>query len=159
MQGKSQTPILNCGRIRRVNFPQQLSMDDPPVTLAEVAVNTGKVSLPSVLFNYSQVLSFQTTGANLDLTITYRLIRISHSSKTVRNLEEWTFRGAEIFPTQVPDLDTIEPLVVNFCDTNLEMNQTFVYRFQLAEVITNNARYKISDQVITAIVLNGSSDQ
>ncbi|MGM7701513.1 DUF4489 domain-containing protein [Pseudalkalibacillus sp. Hm43] len=158
MHGDSQTPILNCGRIRRVKFPQQLSMDDPPVTLAEVAVNTGKVNLPSVLFNYSQVLSFQTTGANLDLTITYRLIRISRASKTVKNLEEWTFRGAEIIPTDVPDLDTIEPLVVNFCDTGLEKDQSFVYRFQLAEVITNNARYRISDQVITAIVLDGASD-
>ncbi|WP_349408514.1 DUF4489 domain-containing protein [Pseudalkalibacillus sp. SCS-8] len=152
-------PFLKCGDILRANLPRQLSKKNPPINLAEVTVNLDGFETPGVLFNYSQILSFRTMGMNPKITIVYRVIRTSERTQKVKVIDTWTFSGSEIFPTSVPNLDTIEPLVLNFCDCPIEnSNDTFTYTVQIIEIITNNTTFAISRQEISAIVARGEAE-
>lgn len=156
MSRKSCNAKANCGQVRKTNLPKQLTKNDPPITLAQVTADIGDLRKPCVLFNYSQILSFRLNGPNPVISLTYRLTRSSDHVDPI-TLEEWTFKGQEIIPSPAPTLNTIEPLVANFCDCKLSpSNDPFIYKFQLVEVTTNNAIYDISNQEISAITICGT---
>ncbi|MCF6137432.1 DUF4489 domain-containing protein [Pseudalkalibacillus berkeleyi] len=157
MDRKSSNAKANCGQVRKTNLPKQLTKNDPPITLAKVTADIGSLRNPCVLFNYSQFISFRLNGPNPIISLTYRLTRTSPVSEEPIILEEWIFKGKEVIPTPAPPLNTIEPLVTNFCDCNVpRSNDLLTYTFQLVEVTTNNAIYDISNQEVSAIMICGS---
>ena len=160
MQTNLSMPFLNCGKVFKVNLPKELTNNESPINLAAVKVNTRKIEMPCILVNYSQNLEFEVSGLNPTLSILYRLVRRSNYTRKVRVLEEWNFRGSEIFPTVVQDdISTIEPLVLNFCDC-LEDNsdEPLIYILQIKEIVTNNTTFNITNQEISAIASSGESE-
>ncbi|MDP4549590.1 DUF4489 domain-containing protein [Alkalihalobacillus macyae] len=148
-------PTLTCGKILLHQVPNKLSRKDPPLTLATVTVNPTSVNSPCVLFNYSQNVTFVADGEDPLILVVYRLVKLSKTTLKARVLDEWSFKVAEIIPTDVPSVKTIEPIVFNFCDWN-ELTGPVQYIFQIAEIVTNNIRFSISEQEISAIVASGS---
>lgn len=160
MQANSGVPFLNCGKVFKVNLPNGLTGNDPPINLAAVKVNIRNIEKPCILFNYSQNLELEVFDFNPILSIVYRLVRRSNHSGKVRVLEEWNFKASEIIPTAVEeDIITIEPLVVNFCDClDDHSDESFTYILQIREIIQNNTNFTISNQEISAIASCGESE-
>lgn len=159
MQTDSGMPFLNCGKVFKVNLPDVLNRNDPPINLAAVKVNIRNIEMPCVLFNYSQLLEFEISDFNPALSIVYRLVRSSNHARKIRVLEEWNFRASEVFPTMVQDINTIEPLVLNFCDClNKISDESIIYILQIKEIMTNNTTFNITNQEISAIVSCGKSE-
>ena len=159
MHDKTCNPFLECGNVFDIKSPLKLAKIEEPITIAKVKVNPQNLKMPCVLLNYSQNLSFQTTGFNATLIIVYRLVRTSTKSKKAV-LEEWTYQLAENIPTPVPDTSTIEPLILNFCDCLSDHNcGELTYEYQIASVTTNNTTFDISKQEVSAIVSCGSSEE
>jgi hypothetical protein len=160
MMGKSGMPFLKCGKVFNVKVPNRITKKDLPIVLAAVSVNTKNIQMPCVLVNYSQVLQFDIFDFNPSLSIVYRLVRQSNRTGKPKLLEEWNFRASEIFPTRVRgDINTIEPLVLNFCDCLENDNEdSFTYIVQIADIASNNAAFRITNQEISAIASCGESE-
>ena len=156
----SRVPFLNCGKIRKVKLPAKLTKHDKAINLAEVSVNLRKAKAPCILLNYSQILEFNIFDSNPLLKIVYRLVCQSHTTGRSRILEEWTFKAAEVVPTNVQqNINTIEPLVLNYCDClDDRCEQSFTYIVQLAEIDSNNTTFRITTQDISAIVSRGEAE-
>ena len=154
MNSPKSLPTLTCGKILLHQVPNKLSRKDLPLTLATVTVNPTSVNSPCVLFNYSQNVTFVADVEDPLLLVVYRLVKLPKTTLKARVLEEWSFKVAEIIPTDVPSVKTIEPIVFNFCDCN-ELTGPVRYIFQIAEIVTNNIRFSISEQEISAIVASG----
>ena len=159
MSNKTCRPTLTCGKVFDVNLPTELTMNDPPIDLADVTVNVGNLKKPCVQFNYSQIIGFKTFGVDPSLNIVYRLIRTDNKTDETTLLEEWNLRGSEVFPTTTPEIDTIEPLVLNFCEcfSNKSVKR-LTYTLQLVEVTTTNSTYNITNEEISAISICGTSE-
>lgn len=161
MQAYQNMPSLDCGEIYNVKLPKELTKANPPINLASVKVYTRNIKEPCVLINYSQNLAFSIFGVNPILSLVYRLIRESGQTGNIRILEQWNYKASEVIPTNVQELNTIEPLVLNFCDClGIHCDEeSFTYVLQMTEVITQNATYSISNQEISGIVSPGESGQ
>lgn len=152
-------PVLYCGRINEVDLPNELTEKDKPINLAEVKVNTRNMKMPCVLINYSQNLAFEFSDFNPKLSIVYRLIRKSNHTGSRKVLESWNYRVSEVIPTIVQEVNTIEPLVLNFCDClSNSYNKAFTYILQIAEIITDNTTFNITNQEMSAIVSHGKAE-
>ncbi|MBM7616048.1 DUF4489 domain-containing protein [Alkaliphilus hydrothermalis] len=157
MFGYAGQPILNCGKVRVVDIPYELTPYEPPIDLAEVKMNTGDIQSPCVVINYSQNLEFTFEDLNPVLSIVYRLVRRSNPTGNLIVLNEWNYRVSEVIPTTVQNVDTTEPLVINYCDC-LDDNcgKSFTYILQIAEIVTENTSFNISNQEISGIVSCGA---
>ncbi|MCA0987454.1 DUF4489 domain-containing protein [Guptibacillus algicola] len=147
-------PTLSCGEILRRKLPDELSRKNPPITLGKVSINPRTVFSPCVLFNYSLNITFVTESVEPIISLVFQLAKTSKRTKKTVILEEWNFKGAEIIPTDVQNMKTIEPIDFNVCDCD-EFSGPVLYRMQLAEIITNNASFSIDDEEISAIVVSG----
>lgn len=155
MNKDKSTSFLTCGEVFN---PNQLPRKTP-VILAKVEVQPKELDQPCVLLNYSKNFAFQTLGDDPIISITYQLIRtLNGRSSTILN--EWLFSVEEIIPTQLPDLETIEPLVLNFCDclSGKQQNKTITYTYQISDFTTSNTAFEILSQEISAIVVNGEDE-
>ncbi|KAB3532939.1 DUF4489 domain-containing protein [Alkaliphilus pronyensis] len=149
-------PLLNCGKIYKNSFSSKLIKNNLPINLASVQVNTRNIKNPYVLINYSQNLEFEFGGFNPVISIVYRLILRSNYTGDIKVLECWNYRASEVIPTTVQEFNTIEPLVVNFCDyLGDSCNNSFTYILQIAETVTQNTSFNISNQEMSAIVSSG----
>lgn len=152
-------PVLNCGKIYEVDLPNYLTKNNRPINLAKVKVDTRIIKMPCVLVNYSQNFEFEFLGFNPTLNIIYRLIRISNQTRYIRVLEHWNYRVSEVIPITVQGVNTIEPLVLNFCDCLANnCDDTFTYILQITEIVTKNTTFNILDQEISGIVSHGKSE-
>lgn len=148
--------ILNCGSICEVDLPSLLTTDNRPIDLAVVKINTKNIEMPLVLINYSQNLEFKIQDYNPILSIVYRLVRKSNLTGNISVLEHWNYRASEAIPTTVQKINTIEPLVLNFCDSLANFHEkSFTYILQVAEIISQNATFNITNQEISGIVSHG----
>lgn len=147
-------PTLTCGEIIRRKLPDELSRKNPPITLGKVTVDPRTVLSPCVLFNYSLNITFLINGMEPIISLVFQLAKTSKGTKKTVILEEWNFKGAEIIPTDVENMKTIEPIDFNVCDCD-DFSGPVLYRMQLAEIITNNTRFSIDDEEISAIVVSG----
>ena len=147
---------LTCGIVHELNLPNMVTTFDQPLNLAEVSVNVRNIKNPCVLFNYSQNFAFAFFDFNPTISVVYRLVRKSNCNESEVILEEWNYRVSEVIPTTVDDINTIEPLVLNFCDC-LKNNQheSYTYIVQLAELVLENTTFNIINQEISAIVSCG----
>lgn len=151
--------FLNCGRVCEDSFPNELTKNDKPINLALVKVDTGNMEKPHVLINYSQNLEFEIGGFNPKLSIVYRLIRKSNHKWGTTVLECWNYKVAEVIPTTVQSVNTIEPLVLNFCDClDDSFDNSFTYILQIVEIITENTSFNITNQEMYSIVSYGNSN-
>lgn len=158
MQLYYDVPVLNCGKVFDIDLPDELTENDPPINLAKVKVNTRNIKMPCVLINYSQNLEFEILDFNPTLSIVYRLIRKNNYTKNIIVLEDWNYRAAEVIPTTVQEVKTIEPLVLNFCDCLAnKCDESFTYILQIVEIITENTSFNITNQEISAIINCGTS--
>lgn len=153
-------PFLSCGRIYNVYLPDGLKKDDPPINLASVAVNARNIKKPCILINYSQNLAFAIYNFNPVLSLVYRLLRKAVDTGHITILDQWTYLASEVLPTNVQEVVTIEPLVLNFCDfLDTHYNEKiFTYTVQISEITTQNATFNISNQEISGIVINGDKE-
>ncbi len=160
MQVYQNIPSLYCGKIYKVNLPDELTIDCPPINLASIKVNIRNIKKPCVLINYSQNLSFSILDFNPILCLVFRLIRESNHTGNLSILEQWNYKASEVIPTIVQEVNTIEPLVLNFCDCLISHcdEECFTYIVQITEIITQNTTYNISNQEISGIVCSGESD-
>ncbi len=151
-------PFLNCGKICKDNFPNDLTPNKKPINLSLVKVDTRNIESPHVLINYSQNLEFEIGGFNPKLSIVYRLIRKSNHTERKRVLQYWNYKASEVIPTTVQELKTIEPLVLNFCDClDDSFDSSFTYILQIVEIIAENTSFNITNQEMSAIVNYGKS--
>ncbi|MGM7684821.1 DUF4489 domain-containing protein [Cytobacillus sp. Hm23] len=158
MTNKSSKSILQCGKVFDVSFPEELTKSDPPIDLAKVNIKIKGIKNPNIIFNYSQIIEFQNFGLNPIISITYRLIRTCNKKKQVKKLDEWNLLVSNVFPTTIPKINTIEPLVLNFCDCLSGIqSERLIYTLQIVEVITNNSTYNITNEEISAIGISGTS--
>lgn len=145
---------LNCGKIFQIELPNELSKYNPPINLASLKVCTRNIEKSCILINYSQNLAFSIFDFNPELILFYRLIRKSDDTGRISILEQWKYMASEVIPTIVQEVNTIEPLVLNYCDCldNHCFEESVTYIFQITEVITQNTTYHILDQEISGII-------
>ncbi|MDP5276736.1 DUF4489 domain-containing protein [Chengkuizengella axinellae] len=157
MSNKVCSPTLKCGKIFSVNLPSELTINDPPIDLAQVKVNIENLKKPCVQLNYSQNIQFEVYGLNPSFSIVYRLVRTNGKTDGTIFLEEWSLTFSEVYATTIPNINTIEPLVVNYCDCICVKGvESFTYTLQLAKVTTTNCNYNITNEVISAIAICGT---
>lgn len=156
MQVCSGTPFLSCGKVCKYSFSNYLIKNSKPINLALVKVDTRNIENPHILINYSQNLEFEIGEFNPKLSIVYRLIRKSNHTEYTRVLECWNYKASEVIPTTVEAVNTIEPLVLNFCDClGDSCDNSFTYILQIVEIITENTSFNITNQEMYAIVNYG----
>lgn len=160
MQVYSGRAFLNCGKVCKDSFPNELTKNNKPINLALVKVDTRNIEKPHALINYSQNLEFEIGGFNPKLSIVYRLIRKSNHKGRTRVLECWNYKVSEVIPTTVQAVNTIEPLVLNFCDClGDSCDNSFTYILQIVEIITENTCFNITNQEMSAIVSYGNRNR
>ncbi|MBH0229683.1 hypothetical protein [Halobacillus yeomjeoni] len=147
-------PYITCGKVSENTLPAHRSVNEGPIVLAELKVHS-RHPQPHVLFNYSQNLSYQVLGENPEIQLTYQLVKTPYKRDPVL-LETWNFGVSLVFPADVSDLNTVEPLVLNYCDhTDITPQTQIHYSFQLSETKTNHASFEVLSQTASAIILNG----
>lgn len=153
---RSSNPFLTCGKVFNVNLPKDL-INNKPITLAKVKINTGKLDSPYILLNYSSNIETSVFISNPNLSVVYRLVRKNNETGQKTVLEEWNLSAAEIIPTGVTKNTTIEPLVLNYCECLMDQcGKSFTYILQLTDIILNNTTLKITKQEFSAIVSPGA---
>ncbi len=144
-------PYVKCVKVPDKSF-HELVPAQKPIDIASLTVETKTIKKPHILLNYSQNFEFKYSGEDPDLTIVYRLIRRNQEDKCTEVLEHWTYRVAEVIPTTVPDLITIEPLILNYCDESIITCRTYKYTIQIVKVTANNTSFNLTNQELSAIV-------
>ncbi|WLR42445.1 DUF4489 domain-containing protein [Bacillus carboniphilus] len=159
MESSCQSSFLNCGKTYKVLIPNQLSLNSVPLKIASVKVDVQNIKNPRVLINYSQNCNVVVNGYNILISVTFELVRKSIQTGEEERLEKWTFKVSEGIPTVVEELVTIEPLVLNYCDSlNNSFEDAFIYTIQIIDLKSNNASYTLDSQQISAIACSGSSN-
>ena len=142
------TPYLKCGQIIDNDNQETYTF---PIDLAKVNVSIKENMSYVILINYSQNLEFTFENENPILSIQYQLIRKSQNE--IKVLEVWTYKVEEVIPTQVMEVDTIEPLILNYCDEVKNLYQRDIeYIVQIKDVVTQNTSFEISNQELSAII-------
>lgn len=154
-QKTANIPYMTCGTIVENGIFFSSVPNDRPINLAYVNVIIEDFEYLKVLINYSQNLEFEFGGENPELEMTYRLSRKNNSTGEVKVLEDFQYRVRENIGTDVTPLNTIEPLVLNYCDS-VDENASFTYRVQLIDIVSKNTSFAITDREISAIVNYGN---
>lgn len=160
MRKTSCSPFLKCGKTFDPTLPDQLSKQQPPITLAEVTVDPSSLVKPCVLVKFSEFIQFTLFGLRPTLIITYRLVRENRKSKRKEILDEWVFEFQATEEREFGNIITNQPTVLNVCDC-LEEDRTDLlrYRLEIVEVVTNNVEsYEIVDKNFTATVICGENE-
>ncbi|WP_270181299.1 hypothetical protein [Alkalihalobacillus sp. CinArs1] len=153
---KSGLPLLTCGKTFAPDLPEQLDRSEPPITIAEVFVDSKSIQTPCVLTKYSEFIQFTLFGLNPKLRICYRLIRVGVRDAQI--LQEWEFLYDATDRVGFGNINAIQPTVLNNCDCLKKGRRKLVYHIQIIEIETNGVRsYRLQNQSFTATAITGES--
>lgn len=121
--------------------------------LAYLVVEEGCFETSKVLINYSQNFSFTLDGFNPRLETNYLLKRTNLNTGEEIILETWTYQVSEVIPTEVAPITSIEPLVLNYCDTLCgRRGSHWCYEVELVPIEEQNTSFTIVPKSFVAIV-------
>ncbi|WP_349408512.1 DUF4489 domain-containing protein [Pseudalkalibacillus sp. SCS-8] len=155
MENKTCTPFLKRGRTFNPVLPDQLARSEPPIVLAEVTVDVSDLDRPCVLVKFSEFIQFSLLGLNPKLDIFYRLVRKTNQPEDAQILQEWEFLFEAAQVTEIANLDTNQPTVLNFCDCLEDLHtDSLTYSLEIVEIVTNSVKsYSIMNKSLSATVI------
>lgn len=147
--------FADCGQVFHPVLPQKLTIDEPPVPLAQVTIDKHDFHRACFLITFSAFIKSTLSAGGFN-NLVFRLVRtcVHHSTREVLN--EWPFR--RVFPSAIL-LD--EPVVFRYCDC-LENNtkKDCTYTMELVRVDVNEqSSYDIRQVSMTAQVVDSGSSE
>lgn len=156
MHIKCNLPHVTCGRVFQPELVMELDASEPPIVLAELTVNTKYIQKPCVFIKFSEFIHFTILGINPKLDIFYRLISKDEKSIDAQILQEWEFLFESTNVSEIANVDTNQPTVLNYCDClDPSVGHVLTYKIEVIGIDTNNVReYSITNKSITATVMS-----
>jgi hypothetical protein len=154
----SSYPFLTCGKVYNADLPNEFT-SNKSIILAKVKINTRGIKKPGALLNYSANTEIVILGANPIISVVFQLVRKNNQTGKKKVLEDWNLSASEVIPTPATENNTIQPLVLNFCDfLDHYHDESFTYILQLTDITLHHTALTITKQEFSAIVSTGDTE-